>query len=372
MTKRGNIVATMIGFLVAIASSKVSADGKQHECKPSGLPSQLGQTGAVAVAQPVDYWSKPWLLVTDKQTRPDKIRLVSPQGEVVEIGKPPITVDPLLWLARGRAVYALGRGRSQIAGKVDVTLLRWATDPRPRLTILRTVDSIEAPITAAFESEFLAVSWAEKAKDGVLHRMVSFLDSEELRVGEPTDLGPDSGAIARVQALTKGFVVLWTSPAGLSRAIFNQFGKSTAPIVSLTTTNASPVLGLLQCADRSWLVHEAGKELALEVGGAEGPMSELARLPMAPHEELLAFQCVDDAVVIGRRTLDVKASNITLWISTVDAKGKVRDRRIKDSRGGLDEIRMPQFSQIGEKLTSWWIEGQGLEAKVWSRPISCD
>jgi hypothetical protein len=371
MTLSWNI-ATGLCLAIVITASAASADRKQHECKPTGMPNQLGNTGAIVVAQPVDYWSKPWLLVTDKQTRPDKIRLVSPQGEVVEIGKPPITVDPVLWLARGRAVYALGRGRSQIAGKVDLTLLRWAADPRPRMTVLRTVDAIEAPITAAFESEFLAVSWAEKAPDGTLHRMVTFVDSEELRIKEPIDLGADSGDAARIQPLNKGFVVLWTSAAQLKRAVFSHFGQAIAPTTTLAMTSAAPALGLLHCADRTWLLHEVGKELGLEAGGAEGALAVLARLPMAPHEELLAFQCVDDTVVIGRRTLDAKASNITFWISTVDATGKVRDRRIKDTRGGLDEIRMPQFSLIGDKLTSWWIEGQGLEAKVWSRPISCE
>jgi hypothetical protein len=363
----------MVAVLAIAGSGSIAAaDGKLKECKPSGLPNSIGQTGAVEVAQPVDYWAKPWLLVTDKQTRPDKVRLVSATGEVIEIGKPPITVDPVQWLARGRAVYALGRGRSQVAGKVDVTLMRWGTDPRPRLTILRTVDGLEGQLGAAFENEFLAVSWAEKAKDGKLHRMVSFMDTEDLRVPEPKDLGIDSGTAARVQPVTKGFVILWTSPAGLMRAPFDQWGKPAGAIATQTVSGQGKALAVLQCANRAWLMRESGKELALASGAASEPMKELARLPTAPGEELLAFQCVNDAVVIGRRTLDAKAGNITFWISTVDQAGKVHDRRVKDTKGTLDDIRMPQFSLIGAKLTSWWIEGHGGEAKVWSREISCE
>jgi hypothetical protein len=101
-------------------------------------------------------------------------------------------------------------------------------------------------------------------------------------------------------------------------------------------------------------------------------MKELAKLPTTKSSDILAFQCVNDAVVIGRRTLDAKAGSITFWVSTVDQNGKVHDRRVKDTKGTLDDIRMPQFSQIGAKLTSWWIEGQGAEAKIWSREISCE
>lgn len=357
---------------IAVIGSSAAADSKQRECKPSGLPNALGQTGAVEVAQPVDYWSKPWLLVTDKQTRPEKVRLVSAQGEVIEIGKPPITVDPVQWLARGRAVYALGRGRSQTAGKTDVTLMRWGTDPRPRLTILRTAEGLEGGMSAAFESEFLAVSWSEKAKDGKLHRMVSFMDSEDLRVAEPKDLGLDNGGAARVQAVTKGFVVLWTSPQGVMRAPFDQWGKPASPPAAYALAGEGPSRGLLACADRAWMIREVGKELAIMSAASGAAMAEKARLATTPGEELLAFQCVNDSVVIGRRTFDAKAGNITFWVSTIDKSGKLHDRRVKDTKGTVDDIRMPMFSLLGAKLTSWWIEGQGVASKVWSREISCD
>jgi hypothetical protein len=291
---------------------------------------------------------------------------------VIEIGKPPITVDPVQWLARGRAVYALGRGRSQVAGKTDVTLMRWGTDPRPRLTILRSAEGLDGQLSAAFENEFLAVSWAEKAKDGKLHRMISFMDSEDLRVPEPRDLGIDAGAAARVQPVTKGFVVLWTSEKSLMRAQFDQWGKAAGAVETQALSGSGNAIALLQCADKVWLMREKGDQLALSSAAMSGPMTELAKLPTTAGGEILAFQCVNDAVVIGRRTLDAKAGNITFWVSTVDQTGKVHDRRVKDTKGTLDDIRMPQFSLIGAKLTSWWIEGQGAEAKIWSREISCE
>ena len=40
--------------LVLAWSTGVSAGGGNKECKPSGQPNQLGQTGDVEVAQPVD------------------------------------------------------------------------------------------------------------------------------------------------------------------------------------------------------------------------------------------------------------------------------------------------------------------------------
>jgi hypothetical protein len=352
------------------------AHGTSHECKPTGTPNSLGQTGAVAVAQPVEYWSKPWLLVADKQSRPDKVRLVNAGGDIVEIAKPPITVEPVTWLARGRAVYALSKGRSQTAGKSDVVLMRWGTDPRPRLINIRTGITLEGELGAVFSNEFLALSWAEKAADGSLHRMLVTLDSEDIRVPEPKDLGADDGATLRVQAQDKAFTVLWTAKSGLMRASFDQFGKAQGPVATLAFADSSKApsstLAALQCGDRSWLVRQSGQVLSLSYGEASGALKELTQLPLAPDATLLPTQCASGSIVIGRRTHDAKAGSVTLWVTTVDQAGKVHDRRVKDVHGSADEIRMPQFSQVGDKLTSWWIQGSGIEAKVWSRELRCD
>lgn len=365
--------AALVGLLAW--APLAAAHGNNLECKPSGSPNAHGQTGAVAVAQPVEYWSKPWLLVADKQARPDKVRLVSASGDIVDIAKPPITVEPVKWLARGRAVYALSKGRSQTQGKTDVVLMRWGTDPRPRLINIRTGITLEGELGAEFSNEFLALSWAEKAADGGLHRMFVTMDAEDIKVPEPKDLGPDTGSTLRIQAQDKKFTVLWTSKAGLMRASFDQFGKAASPVQTLAYRDPSKpptsALAALQCGERAWLVTQNGQELALSYGEASGPLKELTRLPLAPDATLLPAQCVENSIVIGRRTLDSKAGNVTLWVTTIDQAGKVHDRRLKDMHGKADDIRMSQFSQIGDKLTSWWIEGSGAEAKVWSRELSC-
>jgi hypothetical protein len=366
------MVAGAVALAASMLISPAAAGGKVRECKPGAAPSPFGEIGAIATAQPVDYWGEAWLLVTDKQAKPEKVRLISAAGRLLEFGKPPSTVEPIHWLARGRALYALGKGRSQSEGKIDLVLMRWGSDPRPRLTVLRTTDALEGQMTGAFTNEFLMVSWAERAADKKLHRMASFLDSEELRVPEPQDLGPDNGGAVRVLPAAKGFSVLWMSDQGVMRASFDVRGKLATPSTALAWSGQSIVRGLVQCGQRLWLVHDAGKELALSSGDINGPITELARLPAPPAADFLPMQCVDEAVVLGHRTLSVKEDNIVFWISTVDASGKVRDRRVKDMHGTLDDIRLPQLSVVGSKLVGWWVEGQAEATKVWSREISCE
>lgn len=376
MPLQSRVIAAAVLIASAGIGSTAQANGTKRECKPSGMPSQLAQAGAIEVAQPVDYWSKPWLLITDKLTRPDKVRLLSPDGTVVDIAKPPITVEPVQWLARGRAIYALSKGRSETAGKTDVVLMRWGTDPRPRLTNLRTGVMLEGSLSAAFSNEFLAASWVEKGADGKLHRMVSFLDVEELRIPEPKDLGPDSGAAARVQANEGGFGIVWTTPEGVKHSAFNRFGKPSAEPSTLAwagkAPDASASTSVMQCADRSWLMSERDSELTLFSGDASHPMKELTRLPVAADDKLLPANCVGDSIVVGRRLVDTKGGNVVFWVSTIDGSGKVRERRVRDMHGSADDIRMPAFSQVGDKLTSWWVAGTGVEAKVWSRELSCE
>jgi hypothetical protein len=366
------VVAAAALLAASTSITHAAAGGKTRECKAGAAPSPFGETGAIVSAQPVDYWGEPWLLVTDKLIKPEKVRLLSASGRLLEFGKPPSTVEPIHWLARGRALYAIGKGRSQSEGKIDLVLMRWGSDPRPRLTVLRTTDSLDGQMTGAFTNEFLMVSWAERGAGGKLHRMASFLDSEELRVPEPQDLGPDNGAAVQVVAAPKGFSVLWTSDQGVMRAAFDMRGKVTTPPTAIAWSDKSIVRGLLQCGQRLWLAHDAGKELALSSGNIDGPITELARLPSTPGPDFLPMQCVDESVVIGHRAVSIKEDNIVLWISTVDASGKVRDRRVKDMHGTVDDIRLPQLSVAGSKLVGWWVEGQANATKVWSREISCD
>jgi hypothetical protein len=366
------LIPGLVATLLVVAAATAAARGKSRECKPSGVPNALGTSGAVAVAQPVLYWSKPWLLVADKTVKAEKVRLLGNNGEIIELGKPPATVEPVVWLARGRAVYALGKGRSQTQGKTDVLLMRWGTDPRPRMTVLSTAEQVPGQLSAVFHDEFLAVSWAEVRDDGKAHRMVSFMDSEAPRVAPAQDLGLDVGAAARVQPVGKSFAVLWASSEGLMRASFDLHGKATSAVAKLALSNPADVRALAQCGEQSWLVLNAGNDLQLATAGASGPVANLAKLPSSHELDLLPIECVDDGIVIGHRTLNTKEGNVIFWVTTVDATGKVHDRRIKDMRGTPDDIRMPQFSVEGDKMTSWWVEGQGISAKVWSRELSCN
>ena len=377
MRSQTRVIAAALWLAATGQVASVHADGSKRECKPSGLPNQLAQAGAIEVAQPVDYWSKPWLLITDKRNRPDKVRLLSADGTLIDIAKPPITVEPVQWLARGRAIYALSKGRSETAGKSDVVLMRWGTDPRPRLTNLRAGVDLTGGLSAAFSNEFLGTTWAEKAADGTMHRMASFLDVEELRVQEPKDLGPDTGAAGRVQATADGFVVVWTAADGVKHASFSRFGKPQGQVSTLAWAGKGPdataSVSVMQCGARSWLLSERGTELSLFSGDPKEPsMKQLARLPIATDDKLLPANCVDESLVVGRRIVDSKANNVVFWVSTIAPNGKIRERRVRDMQGGPDDIRMPQFSQVGAKLTSWWVAGTGVEAKVWSRELSCD
>jgi hypothetical protein len=366
------VVSGVLALAASVYVSAAAAGSKSRECKPGGAPSPMDAIGPIAVAQPVDYWGEGWLLVTNKLVKPDKVRLISASGQLLEFGKPPATVEPLYWLARGRALYALGKGRSQTEGKTDIVLMRWGSDPRPRLTVLRTASVIEGQMSGAFTNEFLTATWAERGADGKLHRMASFLDSEELRVSEPIELGPDSGAAVRTQATPKGFTILWTAEQSVMRAVFDLRGKSTQPIASIAWAGHSAVRALVECGQRLWLAHDAGKELVLSSGEGAGPITEQARWAAPPAQDQLPLHCVADAVALGHRTLAAKEDNVVFWISTVDATGKLRERRIKDMHGTADDLRLPHFAMAGTKLLSWWIEGQADATKIWSREISCD
>jgi hypothetical protein len=357
--------------LVTVWTLTAAAD-KGRECKPSGAPQALGEVGPLGVAQPVDYWSEAWLLVTDKQVKADHVRLIAAAGKSIELGKPPITAEPQYWLARGRAVYAIAKGRSQTAGKTDVVLMRWGTDPRPRMTILHTADTVGGQLNGAFANEYLAVTWAEKGSDGKLHRQASFMDSEDLRISPPQDLGLDSGGPSRTLAVGKSFVVLWTGTSGLTRASFDLHGKSAGPVMQIGGVNGSSVRAIAQCGERLWAVSDGSKELSVASGPLTGPLKNLTQLPLTPSGDPLQLQCVDDGIALTRRMLSTKGDNITLWISTIDKTGKLRERRVKDIKGNADDIRMPQLAATGGKLVSWWAEGADPVAKLWAREITCE
>jgi hypothetical protein len=167
--------------------------------------------------------------------------------------------------------------------------------------------------------------------------------------------------------------VLWTSKQGVLRAGFDLRGKTITPAAALAFAAPASVRALAQCGDRTWALSLAGEELSLSSAGASGPLAPATKLASLADPDQLPVECVDDGIVIGRRTLQrAKDSSIIFWASTVDATGKVHERKIKETRGSADDVRMPQLAIDGNKLNSYWTEGQGVGAKVWARELSCD
>jgi hypothetical protein len=344
-----------------------------------GTPSGLGLESGIEVLQPVDYQSKPWMLMTDKVVKADKIRLVSADGEMLEFGKPPSTVQPTHFLAHGHALYALATARSQTEGQTDVLVLRWGSDPRPRMTTLGTASVVDAAPRAAMVGEYMAIVWGQTAADGKSHLMASFLDVEDIKVRTPTDLGvrPADGFVD-IATVDKNFVVLWDGAQATQRATFDGHGKSAVAAAALTWAGRSTLRGTVHCGARTWLLHDApgaasaDKPVVLSASDASGSVTEVARVPAPPTHEAMPLVCVDDAVAIAHRTVSAKEGNVIFWLTTVEAGGKVHDRRVKDVKGTLDDIRFLQLVATGEQRVAFWVEGKGADTKLWSRAVSCE
>jgi hypothetical protein len=121
-----------------------------------------------------------------------------------------------------------------------------------------------------------------------------------------------------------------------------------------------------------WAISDGSKELGVASGPLAGPLKRVGQIPLTPKGDPLQLQCVDEGIALTRRMLNAKGDNITLWISTIDTSGKLRERRVKDIKGTSDDIRMPQLAATGGKLISWWAEGPDPAAKLWAREITCD
>jgi hypothetical protein len=284
-------------------------------------------------------------------------------------------MEPTRWLSRGHAVYAVGTGRSQTQGKTDVVLVRWGTDSRPRLTKVATPDSLASPPRAALVGEFMAVMWAEAGADGKLVARASFIDIEELKVGEPKDLGAfTKDGFSDIGAVGKGFVALWGSDKGLMRAAFDVRGKAAAPAAVLEREDGSAVRSAITCGDRLWLAHDGkGGKLAVSTSDPSAPLKQVAALESSDNEPA-SLLCADDSVIVAHRTINAKANNVVFWITTIEPSGKTRERRVKDMAGTADTIRMPLLAatSTGEERSAFWVEGGGPDAKLWSRQIVCE
>jgi hypothetical protein len=369
------ILAGLTALSILGDPGAADARGKPRDCKPNGQPVAIGGQGAIEVTEAVEYEGESRILAADKAVKPSKLHLISPSGTAFDLPNPPWTMEPTRWLSRGRAVYAVGTGRSQTQGKTDVVLVRWGTDSRPRLTKITTLDSIASPPRAALVGEFMAVMWAEAGAGGKITMRASFIDIEELKVGEPKDLGTYAkDGFTDIGAAGKGFVALWGSDKGLMRAAFDVRGKATAAAAVLERKDGSAVRSAITCGDRLWLTHD-GKEgkLSVSTSDAAAPVQEVASLSSSGNEPA-SLICADDNVIVAHRTINAKANNVVFWISTIEPTGKVRERRVKDMAGTAETIRMPLLAatSTGEARSAFWVEGGGADAKLWSRAIVCE
>jgi hypothetical protein len=371
---RIHVLATIAMLLSLGDAQAVEARGKPRECKPNGLPVAIGGHGAIALAEPLEYLGESRILAADKLVKPSKLRLISRSGEAIELPNPPWTVEPHRWLSRGRAVYAVGTGRSQTEGKADIVLVRWGTDSRPRLTKVATVDRVVAPPRAALVGEFMAVLWSESSATGAAQVKASFLDIEELKVFAVQDLGTHaSSGFLEVVTAGKGFIALWAAEGSVKQQRFDARGKSSGAAASLPWNEDSTLRSALACGERVWLLHEGGTDkLAVSTIDASGATKRVAQLAASPNMERWPMLCADDGVLVAHRTVQAKAGSVVFWISTIEPSGKVRERRVKDTQGTAETIRMPQLAAAGNARAAYWIEGAGPGAKLWSREIVCE
>jgi hypothetical protein len=366
---------TLLAFLVAVGEADdASARGKRLECAPEGLPMALGAQGSVEVMQAVEYLGGTRIVTADKALNPRKLRLVSLSGESTSLATPPWTVKPSRWLSRGRVVYAVGTGRSLTEGQTDVVLVRWGSDSRPRLTKVRTASAVGSDPRAALVDERMAVLWTEPASDQKAHVKVSFIDLEEVSVGEPQDLGLHAdGGLVEMSAVDKGFVALWSSPEGLMRRSFDAHGKSSGAASAQPWKSTRGLRGAIACGERVWLLQDSGADkVTVSASNTGGEFAPVGQLDASAIDASLSMLCMDDGIMVAHRTVSPKQGNVVFWISSVEATGKVRGRRVKDVQGTPDDIRLPQLVATSEGRTALWVEGTGEAATVWSRAIACN
>ena len=338
-----------------------------RECSPGGPPSALGSVPSVELTRGVQRQDNGWLVASARSQRP---RLFSATGEAIELPQAPASADTTDWIARGRAVFAVGTSKSQADGKTHVVLLRWGVDNRPRVTALNTVEAITGPPLAALSGEHLMVVWAERARDGKSHVRLSVVDLEELRVETPSDLGAQQGEI-RLAASDTGFTLLWTSGQGLQRALFDAKGKpSGAPTVVRGLDGA--LRAVQRCDDRTWVMHDAGQsQVAIASVETDGAVREVAKLDSPPEGEPIAARCIGQPLALGHRVVSKNADNVVFWISTIDGKGKLRQRKIKDLSGPPEAIHSLALTTDQAGLRAWWLEDEASSVRLWAREVVC-
>jgi hypothetical protein len=338
-----------------------------RECDPGGPPSAVADLAPASSTRPLQRQEEGWLVAASKSQRP---RLFSPKGEAIELPQPPSSAETTAWVARGRAVFAIGTAPSQAHGKTNVVLLRWGVDNRPRVTALASVDSVTTKPVAALAGERLAVAWGQPGRDGHSHLMLSVTDLEELRVESPVDLGVQRGAL-RIAASNSGFVVMWANEQGVRRALYDAKGKPSGAAQAVAGIGKDAPRTLERCGEQAFLLHDAGKEVAISTLDANGTAKEIARVPAPPAGEPIATSCVGEALAIGHRVVSPKGDNVVLWLSTLGANGKLRQRKVRDVRGTPDAMHSLQLTAEPGGLRAWWLQGEAATAQLWARDVVC-
>ncbi len=376
MTRGFWLVALACGWWQLAGSLDLAiahAGSKGRECKPGAAPTSLTIDGNVAQGETVEYRGELYVLTTDRNPRPDHVRLFAASGDGVELAKPPTNVEISAWLARGTGVFALGKARNPSSGQLDVVLLRWGSDTRPRLSALWTGDSIDAPAQAALSGEYLGAAWSAPGADGKPHVFVSAIDLEDIHVAEPLDVGPASTAtFLALSAETKGFSVIWQNGETVMHASVDVHGRPKGEPSALGDAKAR-LLAAVSCGEQSWLVHEgAGKDVVLALADADEKLHDVAHLQAPPAHDRLPMSCLPPGVIVGHRMLTAKPDNVVFWLSAFDPKGNVRERRLRDIRGTGDDLHDIQLGASGDKHQAAWLEGKGPGAKLYFRDFTCD
>jgi hypothetical protein len=143
-------------------------------------------------------------------------------------------------------------------------------------------------------------------------------------------------------------------------------------VAQLEWKASAPPKAAAICGERLWFAHEAGGDgITLSSVDASGKLADVATLA-STGAEAIPMLCHGESAVVAHRTVAAKAGNVTFWLSTVDAKGKVRERRVKDLAGNAETIRFPSIVGGGSSHRAFWVEGAGPQAKVWWRKVVCD
>ena len=367
------VVVFVCVWLAGGIASVAQAGGKGRECKPGAAPSSYTLDGMVGFAEAVEYQNDSYILTADRGVHPDQVRLFSASADGVLLAKAPSSVEISSWLAHGVGVFAVGKARNPSSGDADIVLLRWGSESRPKLSTLWTGKAIDVAARAALSGTYLGAAWSATGEDGQPHVFVSTIDLDDIRIRDALDLGPTTaGTFLAIVPGVKSFSVIWQADTKLMRALVDVHGTAKGPAITLGEASGSP-RGAIVCGDQVWLTHDSGsKDIAVAVTEEGAKLHDVAHIVSTPEHDRLPMSCLEQSVVIGHRTEAAKDGSIVFWVSTVDGKGNLRERRIKDIKGGEESLRDIQLAGSGDKRQAVWFEGKGPGVKIYFRDLVCD